>query len=272
MRFNPRRELARFLAEDIGSGDATSRLLPRRRIDARIVAREPGIVAGAAFAKQLFEMKGSTAVVAAGDGTEIDSGDTVLDVSGTALSVLSCERTALNLLSRMSGIATLTRDLAGRISGSGAEIFATRKTAPGLRYFDKVAVEIGGGRAHRMALDDMVMIKDNHIAAGYPLEELVSRAKGTGLTVEVEVESRQDAILAAGCGADIIMLDNFSPEEIAGTLEALGRRGLRDGVRIEASGGITPENIERYARTGVDMVSLGALTSSVRGIDFSLEV
>ena len=272
MSYNPRGDLERFLAEDIGSGDITSDLLSPGAMSARIVAKEAGVLAGIGFAAQIFEIGGASASATWGDGDAVRPDDVVLEVAGTARAVLSSERTALNLLSRMSGIATQTRALAERIRGSGAEIFATRKTAPGLRYFDKIAVEIGGGRRHRMALDEMVMIKDNHLAAGAVLEEVIPRAKRRHHRVEVEVESTADAITAAECGANIIMLDNFTPEQVAAALKALEDGGLRGRVKVEASGRINEENVALYARTGVDMISSGAITSSVRGMDFSLEV
>lgn len=264
--------LGRFLAEDVRSGDATSGLLPQVDIRAQVVAREEGVVAGVGFARRLFELGGASASVVREDGSGVGPGDVVLVVSGSPYAVLSSERTALNLLSRMSGIATRTRTLMGLIGDCGVQLLATRKTAPGLRYFDKRAVEIGGGLPHRMALDDMILLKDNHLAAGAVLEEIIPKAKGTRLVVEVEVESVADAVTAARCGADIIMLDNLEPEGVIETIRELKSRGLRDGVKIEASGGIDESNIAEYAMSGVDMISSGSLTASVRGIDFGLDI
>lgn len=272
MRANPEADLERFLAEDIGCGDITSELLAGRNVSARIVSRELGIVAGAEFAKRIFEMRGSSACIVVGDGCAVGLGSTILEVAGPAPAVLSCERTALNLLSRMSSIATQTHDLVKLVGSTGVEIMATRKTAPGLRYFDKLAVKIGGGLEHRRALDEAILIKDNHIASGGPLEEIVSRAKATGRKVEVEVESAEDALAAAVSGADVIMLDNFSPEGAAEAVHTLEKRGLRNLVKIEASGGIDARNVALYAKAGVDMISVGALTNSVRGMDVSMEV
>ncbi len=259
------------MAEDIGSGDITSSLLPERPIKARIISRQEGVAAGVRFAKEVFALKKCRTLIKTRDGARLEPGQTVMTISGNPRHILSCERTALNLLSRMSGIATQTRALAERLP-DGTRLLATRKTAPGLRVFDKEAVRIGGGEKHRMGLDEMVMIKDNHLAVGPSMEELLRRAKRRYRRVEVEVESKKDAVTAAQGGATIIMLDNFTPRQITGTVRELERMGLRGSVRLEASGGITEENIGGYAKTGVDMISVGSITSSVRGIDLSLEV
>ena len=197
-----------------------------------------------------------------------------MTISGPAYSILSCERTALNLLSRMSGIATQTNLLVRliRTVNPRVSLYSTRKTAPGLRIFDKEAVEIGGGHRHRMSLDEMVMIKDNHIAGSDSLLNLVRQAKRKYKKIEVEVENFQDAITAAKEGASIIMLDNMRPLQISKVINVLKRLGLRNKVKIEASGGIYTDNIKSYAKSGVDMISVGKLTSSVSGLDLSLEV
>ena len=152
------------------------------------------------------------------------------------------------------------------------KLFATRKTAPGLRYFDKIAVEIGGGKKHRMTLDDMIMFKDNHIAIEKSIFELIAKAKKTKKKIEVEVENNADAVLAATLGVDIIMLDNFTPKQINNTIKNLEKLNLRKNVKIEASGRINEKNISQYAKTGVDMISVGEITNSVRSIDLSLEI
>ncbi len=195
-----------------------------------------------------------------------------MKISGTAQSVLSCERTALNLLSRMSGIATQTKNLVKKIPSSKTKLYATRKTAPGLRFFDKEAVRIGGGEKHRMTLNEMVMLKDNHLAVEDSLEKLIKKAKNKYKKIEVEVENQKDALVAARLGATIIMLDNFSPSQITRTISSLTKEGLRKKVKLEASGGINENNIKKYAKTGVDIISVGAITTSVKGIDLSLEV
>ena len=194
-----------------------------------------------------------------------------MTITGDAGNILTCERTALNLLTRMSGIATQTNSLVKKIPKK-TKLYATRKTAPGLRYFDKEAVEIGGGKKHRLTLDEMVMIKDNHIAIGNSLLSLIKKAKKKYKKFEVEVENTQDAILAAKEGATIILLDNFTPAQIKKTIQVLKNQKLRKKVLLEASGGINSKNISKYGQTGVDIISVGSITNSIKGIDMSLEI
>jgi nicotinate-nucleotide pyrophosphorylase (carboxylating) len=174
----------------------------------------------------------------------------------------------------MSGITTKTNQLCELIKSvnSKTKLFATRKTAPGLRYFDKKAVEIGGGSKHRMTLNDMIMFKDNHLAVEKSISSLIGKAKKTGQKIEIEVENQKDAILAATLGVELIMLDNFSPKQIKSTLTNLKKLNLRKNVKIEASGRINEKNIKLYAKTGVDMISVGEITNSTKGIDLSLEI
>ena len=261
-----------FLSEDIGKGDITSALLPKRNISARIISREKAIVAGVRHAKEIFKLKGCNVMIVKKDGSKIKPNQTIMTISGDAGKILTCERTALNLLTRMSGIATQTDYLVRKISNRKTKLYATRKTAPGLRYFDKEAVEIGGGKKHRLKLDEMVMIKDNHIAAGDSLLSLIKSAKRKYKKFEVEVENTSDAVLAAKEGASIIMLDNFSPDQIKKTIQVLKNQKLRSKVLLEASGGINSKNIAKYGSTGVDIISVGSITNSVKGIDMSLEV
>lgn len=228
-------------------------------------------MAGVKFVKEIFTIKGCKVRILKKDGSSVKRNQTILEISGTPQAVLSCERTALNLLSRMSGIATQTNTLVKKIPGRKTKLYATRKTAPGLRFFDKEAVMIGGGKKHRMSLDQMVMLKDNHLSVE-PLEKLIKKAKRKHTKIEVEVENQKDAILAAKAGANIIMLDNFTPKNISRTISALKKLCLRNKVRIEASGGINASNIASFAKTGVDMISVGSITNSVSGIDLSLEV
>lgn len=270
MKVSPKKELVRFLDEDLGKGDISSALLPRKKIKARIISRQNAIVAGVKFAKQVFELKGCRVRIIKKDGTKIKRNQVILEISGRPQGILSAERTALNLLSRMSGIATQTNELVKKVPGK-TKIYATRKTAPGLRFFDKDAVMIGGGEKHRMSLDQMVMLKDNHLAVE-PLEKLIKKAKSKHKKIEVEADTQKDAILAAKAGADIIMLDNFTPKKISRTILVLKKLGLRNRVKLEASGGINSGNISRFAKTGVDMISVGSITNSVSGIDLSLEV
>ena len=271
---SPKKKLLQFLSEDIQRGDVTSALLSNQKIKAKIISREQGIIAGVGFARSLFQLKGCTVRIFKKDGSRLKPNQTVLQVSGNAKSILSCERTALNLLSRMSGIATQTNYLVSQIKkySKKTNLYSTRKTAPGLRYFDKEAVVIGGGHKHRMALDDMIMIKDNHLLLSNSMEDIIKKAQKKHRRVEVEVENQRDAILAAKYGTAIVMLDNFSPAQIKKTITALQKEKLRNKVRLEASGGINSKNIGAYAKTGVDMISVGSITNSVKGLDLSLEV
>ena len=271
MAFNSKKQLSQFLAEDIGKGDITSKLLPKKKITVKIISRESAIVAGAQYAKEIFKIKGCNSRIVIKDGSKIKPNQTVMTITGDAGNILTCERTALNLLTRMSGIATQTNSLVKKIPKK-TKLYATRKTAPGLRYFDKEAVEIGGGKKHRLTLDEMVMIKDNHIAIGNSLLSLIKKAKKKYKKFEVEVENTPDAILAAKEGATIILLDNFTPAQIKKTIQVLKNLKLRKKVLLEASGGINSKNISKYGQTGVDIISVGSITNSIKGIDMSLEI
>ena len=274
MHKRAKKALESFLAEDIGKGDITSKLLNKKKISAHIISRQQGIVAGVTYAKEIFVSRQCRVRILKNDGQKIRKNEKIMTVSGPAYSILSCERTVLNLLSRMSGIATQTNMLAMMIKKSNPHVglYSTRKTAPGLRLFDKEAVEIGGGNKHRMSLDQMIMIKDNHIAVAKSLRELVRLAKKRYKTIEVEVENINDAITAAIEGATIIMLDNIPPNKIRKIIKVLEKFGLRKKVKLEASGGINTSNVKSYAKSGVDMISIGKITSSVSGLDLSLEV
>jgi nicotinate-nucleotide pyrophosphorylase (carboxylating) len=272
LSFNSKKQLISFLAEDIGRGDITSALLEKKKITAKIISREEAIVAGTIHAKEIFKLKGCAAKILKKDGTKVKSNGAIMTITGDAGKILSCERTALNLLTRMSGIATQTNHLVKKIPAK-TKLYATRKTAPGLRYFDKEAVEIGGGKKHRLRLDEMVMIKDNHIAIhDDSLESLIKKAKSKHKKFEVEVENISDLILAAKNGATIVMLDNFTPSQIKKAIVTLKNQKLRSKVLLEASGGINEKNITSYGKTGVDIISVGSITNSVKGIDLSLEI
>ena len=274
MGTNIKKELLRFISEDIQSGDITSVLLPKKKIKAKIISRQEGILAGIRFARDIFYLKGCRVRIIKKDGTKVKSNQTILQVSGDAKAILSCERTVLNLLARMSGIATQTSLLVSKIRkiNRKTKLYSTRKTAPGLRFFDKEAVVIGGGHKHRMSLNDMVMIKDNHLLVTNSMEDIVKSARKRHKHVEVEVENQRDTILAASSGATIVMLDNFSPVQIKKTITALQKKKLRNKIKLEASGGINSKNIAAYAKTGVDMISVGSITNSVKSLDLSLEV
>jgi len=271
---NIKKELLRFISEDIQGGDITSVLLPKKKIKAKIISRQDGVLAGVKFAGDIFRLKGCSVKIIKKDCAKLKSNQIILQISGNAGTVLSCERTALNLLSRMSGIATQTNFLVSKIRkiNKKTKIYSTRKTAPGLRFFDKEAIMIGGGHKHRMSLNDMVMIKDNHLLVTNSMEGIIKSARKQHKHVEVEVENQRDAILATSSGATIVMLDNFSPAQIKKTITALQKKKLRNKVKLEASGGIKSKNITAYAKTGVDMISVGSITNSVKGLDLSLEV
>ena len=274
MGFNPNQELQKFLDEDLGRGDITSNLIEKKQITAKIITRENTVVSGTTFAKQIFSLKKCKSKILKKDGTKAKANQTILQVKGDSRVILSCERTVLNLLSRMCGISTKTNQLCTLIkkANNKTKLFSTRKTAPGLRYFDKIAVEIGGGEKHRVTLHDMIMFKDNHLAIEKSISKLITKAKKTRKKIEIEVENEKDAILAASLGVDIIMLDNFTPKQITSTIKNLNYLNLRKSVKIEASGRINEKNISQYAKTGVDMISIGEITNSPPGIDLSLEI
>jgi len=280
--FVPRRiveqRLQEFLAEDIGEGDVTAATVipPNLTVKAEVIAKADGIVAGLEEAVVLAEMMQLKAEVKTADGNKISRGQVLMMLTGDAQTILSVERTLLNLLSRMSGIATKTRTLVEQLKKAQvkARIAATRKSAPGLLYFDKKAVAVGGGDPHRLHLDDMVLIKDNHIAIVGSAVEAVKKAKAAvsfSKKIEVEVTSVQDALKVAEAGADIIMLDNFSPQRIKEASEQLRKAGYAN-VLLEVSGGITAETLLEYASAQVDIISLGELTHSVKALDISLEI
>ncbi len=271
--------IRRFLEEDVGQGDVTTLLtIPRGIIvEAQVVAKEKGVAAGVEEVSAFLEELGFETNALVSDGSEIEKGTTIMRISGDARTLLSTERTILNLLSRMSGIATKTRSVIEKVRDTSYEtrIACTRKVAPGLLYFDKKAVMLGGGDTHRLHLDDLVLVKDNHLAIIGGVGEAVKRARNTvsfSKKIEVEVSSEKDASEAVEAGADIVMLDNFSPQKIKEAISLLAKNGLRDRVLIEASGGINEENVVEYAATGADILSLGEITDSVKALDMSLDV
>jgi nicotinate-nucleotide pyrophosphorylase (carboxylating) len=271
-----REMLANFLQEDVGAGDITSNnTLPRSfAAKAGIVCKShTAIVCGLEEASILFDICGCKSQILEDDGSKVMKGMVVMKVSGDARSILKAERTALNLIMRMSGIATETRRLSDLVRD--VTILATRKTAPGLRYFDKKAVVIGGGATHRMRLDEMVLVKDNHLALAGGVEKCVKLAKknvGSSIKVECEVRNKEEALAAISAGSDIVMLDNFSLKQAQDTIREIAKIGLRKRVKIEISGGINRKNIKQYARVKPDFISLGYITHSIKAVDFSLEV
>ena len=281
--FVPRRlleeKLLRLLADDVGEGDVTSSAIvpPKCTAQAEVVAKAQGVVAGVEEAAILAEALGLQVNVEVADGEKVEKGDVLMIVSGDARTILNLERTMLNLLSRMSGIATATHNLTEKIRKAHfkTRVAATRKSAPGMLYFDKKAVMVGGGDSHRLHLDDMILIKDNHIVVAGSLENAIKLAKQNASfskKIEAEVTKPADAVKAAELGADIVMLDNFSPGQIKEAVGLLKKAGLAGKVLLEASGGITSENLLEYAAAGVDLISLGELTHSVKALDISLEI
>jgi nicotinate-nucleotide pyrophosphorylase (carboxylating) len=263
-----------YLREDLGDGDITSEaLLDGEVAVAQVICKEDCVLAGMREAQFLFEHQGLKCDCHNRDGDAISQGDVVLTVRGDAADIFKTERLALNILMRMSGIATLVAELTALVREVNPEvrIAATRKTTPGFRVFEKRAVCLGGGDPHRMALDDAVIIKDNHIQTVGGVSEALKRAKKVSFSkkVEIEAQTKDEAVEAAGGGADIIMLDNMSPAVAGDAADAV--RAINPKVTIEISGGITPDNAADYAAIG-DVISLGWLTHSVKSIDFSMDV
>jgi nicotinate-nucleotide pyrophosphorylase (carboxylating) len=272
-------KLLQLLSDDIGQGDVSTAAVISQGVvaEALVIAKEAGVAAGIEEVTILSESLGLKAEGVVSDGAEIKKGQGFLRIAGDARTILSAERTMLNLISRMSGIATATKRLVEKLceAGLATRLAATRKSVPGLSYFDKKAVLLGGGDPHRLHLDDMILIKDNHIAIVGSVEGTVEKAKlksSFSKKIEVEVTKASDALLAAKAGADIVMLDNFSPKQVKQAVESFKKAGFFGKVLLEASGGITEVNLLEYASTGVDVLSLGALTHSVRALDISLEI
>jgi nicotinate-nucleotide pyrophosphorylase (carboxylating) len=269
----PGKELRWYLDEDTGKGDITTNLLLGSEDPEVKAAKEGCVVAGLDEAEELFREMKLQVMRKILDGEEISAGTEVMTIQGQAKGLLGAERVALNFIMRMSGIATMTRRLVRKCRrvNPAIKIAATRKTVPGCRYYDKKAVALGWGVTHRFRLDDMVLIKDNHLKLVPSITKAVRRVKGSGYTgvVEVEAQDIDQAVEAARAGADIVMLDNFGPAAAAKAYRALKK--LRKDVEVEVSGGITASNILKYARTA-DVISLGALTHSAKAVDFSLTV
>lgn len=273
-----REKIREMLAEDIGSGDVTSEALiaPEVRASAEIVAKQPGVLAGVREACMVFEEVGVKAEPLKSDGWEIEAGEVVMRLEGPARGILAAERVVLNLLMRMSGVATATREMIelAREANPKVVVAATRKTAPLLSYFDKRAVHVAGGEPHRYKLDEQVLIKDNHLRLVGSVAQAVIRSLevGVGKKIEVEVSNPRDACEAVKAKADIVMFDNMKPADIRRAIKALEREGLRERVTLEASGGIDPSNVKSFAATGVDVISSSYMTMRAPALDMSLEI
>ncbi|HYG10452.1 MAG TPA: carboxylating nicotinate-nucleotide diphosphorylase [Pyrinomonadaceae bacterium] len=270
-------QIGAFLSEDLGRGDITTQSTITRNAHARgrFLAKEPLVIAGLEAAEAVFSTLDSQQQLEAffSDGDEVEAGKVIARTNGFGDVLLAGERVALNLLQRLSGIATTTRRFVREVEGTNAQIVDTRKTTPGLRMLEKYAVESGGGRNHRFGLDDGVLIKDNHIALAGGVGAAVERARGAVghlHKIEVEVSNERDLREAIKSGADILLLDNLTPEETRARVELA--RELSPHVLLEASGGIRLENVRAYAEAGVDLISVGALTHSARAMDISFKI
>jgi nicotinate-nucleotide pyrophosphorylase (carboxylating) len=270
-------QIGAFLSEDLGRGDITTQATVSRnaRARGRFLAKEAMVVAGLEAAEAVFTTLDAEQQLEAfvSDGDEVEEGKVIARTSGFADVLLAGERVALNLLQRLSGIATQTRRYVRAIEGTNAQIVDTRKTTPGLRMLEKYAVLSGGARNHRFGLDDGVLIKDNHIALAGGVGAAVEKARdqvGHLHKIEVEVSTDRDLREAIEKGADIVLLDNLTPEATRQMVEAA--RGLSSRVTLESSGGITLENVRAYAEAGVDLISIGALTHSARAMDISFKI
>ncbi len=266
-----------MLDEDKGFGDITSDAVidSGKTVKAQIISKDEGILAGMDIIKEMFVSNGLYVIFNLKDGSKIAKNDLLMSLKGDARTILLLERTALNLVMRMSGVASMAKYYVDLVEGHDVIIAGTRKTSPGIGKFDKQALKIGGADTHRFSLDDMVLIKDNHIASvGTPLETLVKAKKNVSFSkkIEIEVESLEDAIACVKNGADIVMLDNMSPKEVKIVLDELTKLNIRNNSLIEVSGGITNVNILDYAKLDVDIISIGALTHSTRSLNFSLKI
>ena len=267
-----RTQLQRFLEEDIGTGDLTTEAIcSQETVKAIVKAKSNGVLAGLPFVQELFLMMGGVYVrPLRGEGEEFTEGDILLELDGRADIILSAERTALNILQSLSGIATKTKDFVKKLEGTTIKILDTRKTTPGYRFFEKYAVRVGGGYNHRLALYDMVLIKDNHKRVAGGLKEAIKKVKsklGPAYKIEVEVENLEEVETSLSEGVDIVMLDNFSPQEVREAVKLVGGR-----AKVEVSGNITLENLKEYALEGVDYISSGAVIYSSSWCDLSLKV
>lgn len=265
------------LQEDIGQGDySTLACVPEKAIgSAQLLIKEPGVLAGVELAREIFRIFDPKLQFKEylSDGTKVESGDIAFEVSGASRSILSTERLVLNFMQRMSGIATQTYHLVQLVEGTNCTLLDTRKTTPGVRYMEKWAVRIGGGSNHRFALYDMIMLKDNHIDYAGGIEKAIERTlhylRENNLDLKIEIEVRNETelkqVLAVG-GVQRIMLDNFTPDQIRAVLALIPK-----DIETEASGGITEATIRSYAETGVNFISVGALTHQVKSLDMSLK-
>lgn len=267
-----RDDVARALAEDIGTGDVTAALLPASRVGrAALVAKEDGVLAGAPWFEACFRAVSQQCAAswAVGDGDAFRRGDVLCEVAGSARALVTAERSALNFLQTLSGTATVTATYVAAVAGTGAVILDTRKTIPGLRRAQKYAVRCGGGENHRIGLYDAYLVKENHIAAAGSIRAAVDAARGAHpeLLLEVEVETLAELEEALACRVPRVLVDDFSPDDLQRAVDI-----ARGRCKLEVSGGVSLDTVRRIAETGVDYISIGALTKHVRAIDLSLRL
>lgn len=266
-----------MLEEDEGFGDITSNAVVEKdtEVNAYIISKDEGILAGIDIIRDVFEEYGVNVTFWLKDGCEISKDDLIMSVKGDARTILLLERTVLNLSMRMSGVATVANHFVNLVKDYDVRIAGTRKTSPAIAKFDKYALSVGGADTHRFSLDDMVLIKDNHIAVcDSPLDALLKAKENTSFSkkIEIEVETLEDAIECVKNNADIVMLDNMSGNEVKEVIDELEKLNIRENSLIEVSGGITEDNILDYVDYGVDIISIGALTHSSRSLNFSLKI
>jgi len=269
------RQVEAALEEDLGTGDVTAALVPAaQRVRGAVITREAGVLCGRAWVQETFRRLDPAVELNwhAADGARLSAGQTLFEIAGPARAVLSGERTALNFLQLLSGTATAARSYVDAIAGTACRILDTRKTVPGLRSAQKYAVRCGGADNHRQGLYDQVLIKENHIAAAGSLAAAIAAARSTarGVRIEVEVETPQEFGQALAAAPDIIMLDEFSLEDMRAAVAL--RDAQRAAVKLEASGSVSLESVRRIAETGVDYVSVGSITKHVRALDLSMRL
>ena len=266
-----------MLDEDKGFGDITSDAVVEKgkEVNAYIISKDEGILAGIDIIRGVLEEYGIKVIFWLDDGCEISKNDLIMSMKGDARTILLLERTVLNLSMRMSGVATAAHHYADLVKDYDVRIAGTRKTSPAIAKFDKIALKVGGADTHRFSLDDMVLIKDNHIAVcDSPLDALLKAKENTSFSkkIEIEVETLEDAIKCVENKADIVMLDNMSGAEVKEVIDELENLNIRQNSLIEVSGGITEDNILDYVEYGVDIISIGALTHSSRSLNFSMKI
>ncbi len=266
-----------MLEEDKGFGDITSDAVVEKgkEVNAYIISKDEGVLAGIDIIREVLEEYGIDVTFWLKDGCEISKNDLIMSMKGDARTILLLERTVLNLSMRMSGVATAAQHYSNLVKGYDVRVAGTRKTSPAIAKFDKYALKVGGADTHRFSLDDMVLIKDNHIAVcGSPLDALLKAKENTSFSkkIEIEVETLEDAIECVKNKADIVMLDNMRGVEVKEVIDELENLNIRQNSLIEVSGGITEDNILDYVEYGVDIISIGALTHSSRSLNFSLKI